>query len=44
MTLLLRRANAQARIEGWVDCWANDDYAVIDDERVVGRIHASRRA
>jgi hypothetical protein len=40
MTLLLRKSNAQARIEGWVQVWTDDDHCVIDDERVVGRIRA----
>ena len=39
MTLLLRKANAQAHIEGWVDGCADTDYAVLDGERIVGRIY-----
>ena len=40
MTLLLHKANAQARIEGWVQVWTEDHYCVIDDERAVGCIRA----
>ena len=40
MPLLLRKSNAQAHIEGWVDGWADDDYCVIENERVVGRFRA----
>jgi hypothetical protein len=40
MTLILRRSRAQAKIEGWVDRnWPDDDYAIVDDTIVVGRIY-----
>ncbi len=40
MTLILRKSRAQARIEGWVDRnWPDDDYAIVDDATVVGRIY-----
>jgi hypothetical protein len=38
--LLLRKSRAQARIEGWdASGWSEDDYAVVDETRVVGRIY-----
>ena len=40
MTLLLRRQNAQDRIEGREPFgWKDDDFAVPDDERRIGRIY-----
>ena len=39
MTLLLRKSNTQAPIEGWVTGWADTDYTVLDGERIVGRIY-----
>lgn len=40
MTLLLRRQNAQDRHEGREPFgWKDDDYAVLDDERRIGRIY-----
>ena len=39
MALLLRKSNAQARIEGWDPRnLSDDDYAVVDDT-IVGRIY-----
>jgi len=40
MPLLLRKTNVQARIDGWIAVWADDDYCVIENERVVGCIRA----
>jgi hypothetical protein len=41
MTLLLRRQNAQDRIEGREPFgWKDDDYAVIDDETRIGRMRS----
>ena len=40
MTLLLRKTIVQALKEGWVQCSADEDYCVLEDERVVGRIYA----
>jgi len=40
VTLLLRKSNVQARIEGWVQCSGDEDYCVLEDERLVGRIYA----
>src|SRR5215471_18081486 len=37
---LFRKSNVQALKEGWVQVWADDDFCVIDDERVVGCIRA----
>src|SRR5258707_8803520 len=43
MTLLLRRQNAQDRHEGREPFgWKDDDYAVLDDETVIGRIYRER--
>ena len=40
MTLLLRRQNAQDRIEGRKPFgWKDTDYAVLDDETRVGRMY-----
>ena len=40
MTLLLRRQNAQDRHEGRKPFgWKHDDYAVLDDETVIGRMY-----
>jgi hypothetical protein len=40
MTLLLRRQNAQDRIEGRKPFgWEDTDYAVLDDETRVGRMY-----
>ena len=39
MALLLRKSNAQARIEGWDPRnRSDDDYAMVDDT-IVGRIY-----
>ena len=39
MMLLLRKSNAQARIEGWDSGnWPDDDYAVVEDT-IVGLIY-----
>jgi hypothetical protein len=38
MALLLRKTNAQARIQGCEPGWGDADYTVLDDERIVGRI------
>ena len=38
MTLLLRKSNVQAPKEGWAQVWNDDDFCVIDDQRVVGCI------
>ena len=40
MTLLLRKSSAQAALEGWVQCSVDEDYGVLEDERVLGRIYA----
>jgi hypothetical protein len=37
--LILRKQNAQARLEGRDQGWADTDYAVLDNKRVVGRIY-----
>jgi hypothetical protein len=38
--LILRKSSAQARIEGLdQNFWAEDDYAVVDETRVVGRMY-----
>ena len=40
MTLLLRRQNAQDRIEGRAPFgWRDDDYAVLDNETRIGRMY-----
>ncbi len=39
MTLLLRKTRAHARIQGWSEGWSEDDYVILDGERVVGRIY-----
>ena len=40
MTLLLRRQNAQDRHEGREPLpWEHDDFAVLDDERRIGRMY-----
>ena len=40
VTLLLRRQNAQDRIEGRETFgWKDDDYAILDDERRIGRMY-----
>jgi hypothetical protein len=40
MTLILRKSSAQARIEGRNPAiWPDDDYAIVDDDIPVGRIH-----
>jgi hypothetical protein len=40
MTLLLRRQNTQDRHEGGQPLpWKHDDFAVLDDERRIGRIY-----
>jgi hypothetical protein len=39
MTLILRKQNAQARTQGKDQGWAETDYAVLDQGRVVGRIY-----
>jgi hypothetical protein len=40
MTLLFRRQNAQDRIEGREPFgWKHDDFAVLDDETVIGRMY-----
>ena len=40
MTLLLRRQNSQDRIEGRAPFgWKDDDFAVLDDETVIGRMY-----
>jgi hypothetical protein len=40
MTLLLRRQNAQDRHEGRQPLpWKHDDFAILDDEIVVGRMY-----
>ena len=40
MTLLLRKQNAQDRIEGRQPFgWKDDDYAVLDDERRIVRMY-----
>ena len=40
MTLLLRRQNAQDLVEGRQPLpWKHDDYAVLDDERRIGRMY-----
>jgi len=36
MSLLLRKSSAQALKEGWVQVRADDDYCVVENERVVG--------
>ena len=39
-TLIVRKARLQAVISGWnPDIWSEDDYSVVDDNTVVGRIH-----
>ena len=38
--LFLRKTNVQALKEGWAQVWADDDFCVIDNERVVGCIRA----
>src|ERR1700720_1224964 len=44
MTLLLRRQNAQDRHEGREPLgWKDHDYAVLDDERRIGRIYKERQ-
>ena len=43
MTLLLRRQNAQDRIEGRQPLpWKHDDFAVLDDETRIGRIYKEK--
>jgi hypothetical protein len=43
MTLLLRKQNAQDRIEGREPFgWKDDDFAVLDDETRIGRIYQER--
>jgi hypothetical protein len=40
MTLILRKSRAQARIEACQHArWGNDDYAIVDNTTVVGRIY-----
>jgi hypothetical protein len=40
VTLLLRRQNVQDRVEGRAPFgWKDDDYAVLDDETVIGRMY-----
>jgi hypothetical protein len=40
MTLLLRRQNAQDLVEGRQPLpWKHDDFAVLDDERRIGRMY-----
>jgi hypothetical protein len=40
MTLILRKSSAQARIEGRNPAiWPDDDFAIVDDDISVGRIH-----
>jgi len=40
MTLLLRRQNAQDLVEGRQPLpWEHDDFAVLDDETVIGRMY-----
>jgi hypothetical protein len=39
-TLILRKTRAQAVISGWnPDIWGEDDYCIVDADRVVGRIY-----
>jgi hypothetical protein len=43
MTLLLRKQKAQDRIEGREPFgWKDDDYAVLDDERRIGRMYREK--
>jgi hypothetical protein len=40
VTLLLRKTRVQAVISGWnPEIWGEDDYCVVDADRVVGRIY-----
>jgi hypothetical protein len=43
VTLLLRRKNAQDRHEGREPLpWKDDDYAVLDGDRLIGRMYRER--
>ena len=43
MTLILRKGSAQARIAGFERLnWADDDYDIVDETTVVGRIYRER--
>lgn len=39
MPLILRPMNRQAELMGYTSGWSPDDYAVLDQDRTVGRIH-----
>ena len=39
MPLILRPMNRHAQLMGYVTGWSPDDYAVLDEDRSVGRIH-----